>query len=91
VKRNSQKGEEGEAFNEILGNKSKNEVKSKRRFKKVEKTIASGSSDEFKIININVEEQPTGEIFAGAGTGTSGSSVSFGIKRNNYLGKGYKS
>ena len=27
-----------------------------------------------KNINIDVEEKPTGEIFAGAGTGTSGSS-----------------
>ena len=34
-----------------------------------------------KIINIEVEEKPTGEIFAGAGTGTSGSSLSFGSVR----------
>ena len=43
-----------------------------------------------KIINIDVEEKPTGEIFAGAGTGTSGSTVSFGIRENNYLGSGVK-
>ncbi len=90
VIRNSLLVDEGDAFNEILVNKSINEVKSKRLFQKVEKSIESGSSDELKIININVEEQPTGEIFAGAGTGTSGSSVSFGIKENNYLGKGIK-
>ena len=41
-----------------------------------------------KIININVEEKPTGEIFAGVGTGTGGSSVSAGLKEKNYLGKG---
>ena len=32
----------------------------------------------------------TGEIFAGAGTGTSGSSITAGIKENNYLGLGIK-
>ena len=41
-----------------------------------------------KIINITVEEKPTGEIMSGAGFGTSGSTFTFGIKENNYLGKG---
>ena len=90
VIRNSLLVDEGDAFNEILVNKSINEIKSKRLFKVVEKSIDQGSSNDFKIININVEEQPTGEIFAGAGTGTSGSSLSFGIKENNYLGRGVK-
>jgi outer membrane protein insertion porin family len=35
-----------------------------------------------------VKEKATGEIFAGVGTGTSGSNLSFGIKENNYLGRG---
>ena len=42
-----------------------------------------------KIIDITVEEKPTGEIFAGAGTGTTGSSLTAGIKENNYLGLRY--
>jgi outer membrane protein insertion porin family len=41
-----------------------------------------------KIINIEVTEKPTGEILAGAGGGTEGGTVFFGIKENNYLGKG---
>ncbi len=90
VIRNSLLVDEGDAYNEILINKSVNQIKSRRLFKNVEKSIAEGSSSEFKIINIKVEEQATGEIFAGAGTGTSGSSLSFGIKENNYLGKGIK-
>ena len=47
--------------------------------------------DEFKkskIINITVEEKPTGEIMAGAGVGTNGGTVVFGVKENNYLGRG---
>ena len=43
-----------------------------------------------KTIDVTVEEKPTGEIFAGAGTGTSGSSLTAGIKENNYLGLGIK-
>ena len=39
-------------------------------------------------INITVDEKPTGEIFAGAGAGTAGTNFGFGIKENNYLGRG---
>jgi len=88
VIRNSLLVDEGDAYNEILVNKSINEIKSKRLFEEVNKTIDNGSSSKFKVINISVKEQPTGELFAGAGTGTSGTTVSFGIKENNYLGRG---
>ena len=37
---------------------------------------------------ITVEEKATGEITAGAGFGTDGGTLLFGIKENNYLGKG---
>ena len=57
------------------------------------KSVKSNTNEinkDSKIINIVVEEKPTGEIFAGAGTGTTGSSISAGIKENNYLGLGIK-
>ena len=69
-------------------NKSINEVKAKNIFKSVKSKTLDGSKDKMKLIEIEVEE-PTGEI-AGAGAGTSGSSFSFGVKENNYLGKGIK-
>ena len=47
-----------------------------------------GKDENSKIININVEEKPTGEVAAGAGFGTSGSTVLFSVKENNFLGKG---
>ena len=90
VIRNSLIVDEGDPYNKILVNKSINQIKSRRIFKTVNETIKDGSSGNLKIININVEEQPTGEISAGAGTGTSGSTVSFGIKENNYMGTGVK-
>ncbi len=80
--------DEGDPYNEILTNKSINQIKSLRIFKTVEKNIEEGSTDNYKIINIEVEEMPTGEISAGAGIGTSGSTVSAGIKEKNYLGTG---
>ncbi len=90
VIRNSLIVDEGDPYNEILVNKSINQVKSKRIFKSVNKEIVNGSTDKTKIINITVEEQATGEISAGAGAGTSGQTVSFGIRENNYLGTGVK-
>ena len=48
----------------------------------------SGKDENNKIINISIEEKPTGEILMGAGIGTSGGSFAFGIKENNFLGKG---
>ena len=37
-----------------------------------------------KVMNITVEEMPTGEIAAGAGTGTDGTTFSFSLTENNY-------
>ncbi len=88
VIRNNLELDEGDPFNEILANKTINNLKSLNFFKNVSSEIKDGSSPELKEINILIEEKPTGEITAGAGVGTSGSSISFGVKENNYLGSG---
>ena len=88
VLRNSLLVDEGDPFNEILFNKSINNLKARNLFKTVDKDIKDGSSPDQKIIDIVVEEKPTGEISLGAGTGTSGSSIGGGLKENNFLGKG---
>ena len=80
--------DEGDPYNEILSAKSINNVKGLNFFKSVDTKVVDGTSPETKIINISVEEKPTGEISAGAGFGTSGGTVIFGVKENNYLGKG---
>ena len=87
VIRNSLIVDEGDPFNKTLFNKSIQNIKSKNIFKLVE-FETSQSKNLNKIVNITVEEKPTGEIFAGAGTGTTGSSISAGVKENNYLGQG---
>ena len=80
--------DEGDPYNKILVNNSTNEIRALGIFSNVKSETVEGSSDKSKIINITVTESATGEIMAGAGTGTSGSSVSFGIKEKNYLGEG---
>ena len=80
--------DEGDPYNKLLANKTINNLKSLNFFKKVDSEIIEGSASDLKIININVEEKPTGEISAGAGVGTSGGTIAFGVKENNYLGKG---
>ena len=80
--------DEGDPFNEILFNKSVNNIQSLGIFKKVKTDIKDGSNDSFKEIDINVEERPTGEISVTAGFGTTGETIGAGIKENNFLGKG---
>ena len=82
--------DEGDPFNEILFKKSIDNIKSKRIFASVDTKVSDGTNDQSKIIDIIVDEKPTGEISAGAGTGTSGSTISFSVLENNYLGKGTK-
>ncbi len=80
--------DEGDAFNNLLHNKSINNIKSLGFFSTVNSEILNGSTDFQKIINISVEEKPTGEISAGAGVGTQGGSFSFAVNENNFLGRG---
>ena len=90
VIRNSLIVDEGDPYNEILFNKSVNNIKAKNIFSKVETNIIPGSSEGLKVVNLTVEEKPTGEISLGAGIGTSGGTLGGGIKENNFLGKGIK-
>ncbi len=91
VIRNSLIVDEGDPFNKFLFDKSISNIKSRGFFRNVESNIINSPNDpQKKIIDITVEESPSGEIFAGAGTGTSGATISAGIKENNYLGKGIK-
>ena len=80
--------DEGDPFNKILQSKSINNIKSLNFFKDVQSEIISNEADNTKIINISVQEKPTGEIMAGAGFGTSGTSFLLGVKENNFLGRG---
>ncbi len=88
VIRNNLIVDEGDPLNEILFNKSINNLKSLGIFKKVEPDIQSGSDESLRIIDINIEERPSGEISLAAGFGTSGEILGGGIKEKNFLGQG---
>lgn len=80
--------DEGDPFTKLNLDKSISQIKNRRIFKSVKYEILDGSQSDLKIINIDVEEQPTGEISAGAGVGTNGGSFAINIKENNWLGEG---
>jgi len=82
--------DEGDPFSTLLVNKSINEIKARRIFGKVNYKMLPGSTEDLKVLEINVEEQATGEIMAGAGVGTDGTSFQFAVKENNWLGRGVK-
>lgn len=90
VIRNSLIVDEGDPYNEILFNNSINNLKAKNIFKTVAFDIKDGSKPNLKIIDINIEEKPTGEISLGAGYGTQGGTFGGGIIENNFMGKGIK-
>ena len=88
VIRNQLELDEGDPFSEILTKKTENNIKSLNFFKSVNTQILGGENLNSKIINFEVSEKPTGEVMAGAGGGTEGGTLFFGVKENNYLGKG---
>ena len=88
VIRNQLMLDEGDPFSEILVNKSINNIKSLNFFKTVNSKVVTNNENFTKSIDISIQEKPTGEIYASAGAGTSGASLGFGIKENNFLGNG---
>ena len=82
--------DEGDPFSALLVNKSINEIKARNIFGKVEHKVLPGTNNDLKILEISVEEKATGEIMAGAGIGTDGTSFQFAVSENNWLGRGIK-
>ena len=80
--------DEGDPFSRLKVDKSISELKSKGIFASVKSNIKNGTMPNSKIIEISVEDMPTGEISAGAGIGTNGGSFAFNIRENNWLGRG---
>ena len=82
--------DEGDPLTETSLNKSIAKIKSRNIFKSVDSVVKNGSKNNLKIVDIKVEERPTGEISAGAGIGTNGGSFAINISENNWLGEGKK-
>jgi len=82
--------DEGDPFTNLNLDKSIAKLNSKNIFRSVKSDVVSGSKKDLKIIDIFIEEKPTGEISAGAGVGTNGGTLAFNIIENNWLGEGKK-
>ena len=80
--------DEGDPFTDLSLEKSISKIKARNIFGKVDSKVEEGSEKSLRIINIDVEERPTGEISAGAGIGTDGGTIAFNISENNWLGEG---
>ena len=80
--------DEGDPYTKLGIEKTVSNLKSRNIFKSVEYKIKDGSSEDLKIVDIKIEEKPTGELSAGAGIGTEGGVFAFTLKENNYLGEG---
>jgi outer membrane protein insertion porin family len=79
---------EGDNLNNSKIKKSIDQIKSKQYFSKVDYKIEDSEKKNFKDLNIIVKEQPTGNISAGIGYGTSGGMLEASVNEKNYLGKG---
>ena len=80
--------DEGDPFNNLKLEQSVARLKARNLFGEIKSKVVDGKNKNQKIIEIEVEEKPTGEISAGAGVGTNGGSFAFNITENNWLGRG---
>ena len=80
--------DEGDPFSDLKLDQSIARLKARNIFGLVKNKVTVGSNKDLKIIEIDVEEKPTGEISAGAGIGTNGGNVAFSVSENNWLGRG---
>ena len=80
---------EGDAFNRILLDRSRNRVRSLRFFEEVEITETQGSSADRAVVEVKVTEQPTGELSFSAGFSSADAFlVDLSITERNLRGRG---
>ncbi len=80
---------EGDAFNAAKMRRSQQRIRNLGYFSKVEVNKVRGASSDRTLIQVDVEEQPTGELSLGAGFSTQDGVVGeVGIRERNLLGRG---
>mgnify|MGYP003683049681 FL=1 len=80
---------EGDAFNTLKVRRSEIRLGALQFFKEVEIEQIEGTTADKTILEITVEEQPTGELSAGLGYSSyEGLMINFSIAERNLLGKG---
>ena len=82
---------EGDAFNRVLLERSRRNLRALGYFSSVEIEESPGSEEDKTIIDVNVVEQSTGELTFGVGYSSAESlTTEFAIAERNLLGKGQK-
>lgn len=80
---------EGDAFNRILLDRSRNRVRALRFFEDVEITEVQGATPDRAIVEVKVTEQPTGELSFSAGFSSADAFlVDLSITQRNLRGRG---
>ncbi len=80
---------EGDAFNRVLINRSRSRIRGLGFFKKVEINEEPGSSGDRTVLNVEVEEQSTGEFSISAGFSSADNVVgAVSLTEKNLLGRG---
>lgn len=80
---------EGDAYNKVLLDRSKNNVRALGFFKDVKIDQKPGSAPDKAVVQVQVEEQPTGELSFGAGYSSIEKFViDLGVSQRNFRGRG---
>ena len=80
---------EGDAFNRILLDRSRNKIRSLRFFEEVEIEETQGSTPDRAVVKVKVKEQPTGELSFSAGFSSADRFlVDLSITQRNLRGRG---
>ncbi|MFV0280340.1 MAG: outer membrane protein assembly factor BamA [Rhodoblastus sp.] len=80
---------EGDAYNRVLIDRAERRLNSLGYFKKVRITNEPGSAPDRVIINVDVEDQPTGNFSVSGGYSTSdGFIAEVSVSESNFMGRG---
>ena len=80
---------EGDAFNRVLLDRSRNRIRALGFFKEVEITEQPGSDPDRTIVDVKVEEQPTGELsFAAGFSSVDAFLIDLSVSQRNLRGRG---
>jgi outer membrane protein insertion porin family len=80
---------EGDAYNRVLVDRSKTEIRRLGFFKTVEFNQQPGSAADRTVLQVQVQEQPTGELSFGAGYSSYDKLLlDIGVSQHNFRGRG---
>jgi outer membrane protein insertion porin family len=80
---------EGDAYNKVLMDKAERRLNNLGYFKRVRITNEPGSTPDRVVVNVDVEDQPTGQFSVAGGYSTSDGFVAeVSLSESNFLGRG---